>query len=60
MAKYIELQKAEIKKETNLIWNSFIQLIAESKTEELNENQSIAQPPGCMTPKNRQGSSAVL
>jgi hypothetical protein len=42
MAKYIELQKDEVKKEPNLIWNSFIQLITES-TEELSENQSIAQ-----------------
>jgi hypothetical protein len=43
MAKLIELQKSQLEQEPNLIWNSFIQLIVESKTEELSENQTIAQ-----------------
>jgi hypothetical protein len=43
MAKYIELQRSEIEQEPNLIWKSFIQLLVESKTDELSENQTIAQ-----------------
>lgn len=43
MVKRIAIQKIKAEKEPYLTWDSFIHLIAFSKTEELNEIQSVAQ-----------------
>lgn len=42
MVKQIEIPKTRVEKEPYLVWNSFVQLIAMSKPDELNETQSVA------------------